>query len=392
MGAIRVLRFALRYWRPHLAAGVGLGVLLLIQQGYGVTIAYSMKRLVDQALPNRDAATVTTILVVLACAFVVTTIATVGAERVAARINAEIMCELRERMFEKLQELSLSYHSRTHSGDVIARFAADLGDIEKGVTTRVVDGAMSLIGLLISLPFLFFLDVRLAAVVVIGLPFLVIGGQRFSDPASKARKQMRKDEAEVIEAVADNVRVQPVIKLFDLAGHAVGRFGEKVGRLRESAVRSTFLAAMVGTVTSVGVLLFQGIVIGVGAVLALRGSIEVGTLVAFVTLHASVSKQAYDLAKKVVPAMISAGGGVARIEELLGEHIEISDRADALVLEPGPASFRLENVSFEYEPGHPCVDNVSLEDPGRRDRGVRRSERVRQKHGPQILASLSRPA
>jgi ATP-binding cassette subfamily B protein len=361
MGAVRVLRFALRCWRPHVAAGFVLGALLLIQQGYGVTIAYSMKQLVDHALPNRDAAAVTTILLVLACAFAVTTIATVAAEHVAARINAAIMCELRERMFEKLQELPLSYHSRTHSGDVIARFSADLGDIEKGVTTRVVDGAMSLVGLLISLPFLFFLDFRLAAVVVAGLPFLVIGGQRFSDPASRARKQMRKHEAEVIEAVADNVRVQPVIKLFDLAGHAIGKFGEKVGRLRESAVRSTFLAAMVGTVTSVGVLLSQGIVIGVAAVLALRGSLEIGTLVAFVTLHASVSKQAYDLAKKVVPAMISAGGGVARIEELLAEPIEIFDKADALAPEPGTASFKLENVHFEYESGAFCIEDVSFE-------------------------------
>ncbi len=361
MGAIAVLRFALRYWRSHVGAGLILLVFLLLQQSYGVTIAYAMKRLVDQALPQRDGAAVMTILVAVAAAFLLTLIATIAAERLAANINAAIMCEIRLRMFRQLQRLSLAYHSRTHSGDVIARFSADLGDVEKGVTTRIVDGAMSLIGLLVYVPFLFFLDLRLAGVVLIGLPFLVIGGQRFSDSASRARKQLRKNEAEVIEAVADNVRAQPVIKLFDLESHANERFASKVDRLRDNLARSTFLTAMVGTVTSVGILLFQGIVIAVGALLALRGTLEIGTLVAFVTLHASVSKQAYDLAKKVVPAMISAGGGVARIEELLSEKAEIIDRPDAIALEPGPASFRLENVSFEYEPGHSCVENVSLE-------------------------------
>lgn len=361
MGAFDVLRFALRYWRPHVSSGFVLLVLLLIQQGYGVTIAYAMKRLVDQALPQRDTSAVMTILAALAGAYVITVIATVAAERFAAKISSAIMCEIRLQMFNQLQRLSLAYHSRTHSGDVIARFSADLGDVEKGVTTRIIDGVMSLIGLLVYIPFLFFLDYRLATVVVVCMPFVVIGGHRFSDPATKARKLLRKNEAEVIEAVADNVRAQPVIKLFDLAPYANENFGAKVARLQENSVRSTFLAAMVGTVTSVGVLLFQGIVIAVGATLALYDTLAIGTLVAFVTLHASVSKQAYDLAKKVVPSLISAGGGIARIEELLAEPADIVDKPNALSLEPGPASFRLDHVDFEYEPGRPCVKDVSLE-------------------------------
>lgn len=361
MGALEVVRYALRYWRPHLRAGFLLLVLLLVQQGYGATIAYSMKRLVDEALPLRDRGAVMTILAVLAGAYVITAIATITAEHFAAKISAAIMCELRVRMFRQLQRLSLAYHLRTHSGDVVARFSSDLADVEKGVTTRIIDGAMSLIGLLLYIPFLFFLDLRLAGVVVVGLPLVVIGGRQFSDSAAKVRKALRKDEAEVIAAVADNVRAQPVIKLFDLAPHVSANFGAKVARLRENSVRATFLAAMVGTVSSVGVLLFQGIVIAVGATLALRGTLQIGTLVAFVTLHASVSKEAYDLAKKVVPSLIAAGGGIARIEELLAEPVDIVDKPDALALAPGPASFRLEHVSFDYEPGRPGVEDVSLE-------------------------------
>jgi ATP-binding cassette subfamily B protein len=361
MGALKVARYALRYWRPHLGGGFILLALLLAQQGYGVTIAYAMKHLVDDALPHRDGPAVLFILGLLAGVYFVTVIATVAAEHFAAKISADIMCDLRLRMFSQLQRLSLAYHSRTHSGDVIARFSADLADVEKGVTTRIIDGLMSLIGLLVYIPFLFFLDARLAGVVVVCLPFVVIGGRRFSDPAADARKALRKDEAEVIEAVADNVRAQPVIKLFELAAYANATFASKVVDLRENSAKSTFLAAMVGTVTSVGVLLFQGIVIAVGAMLALNGSLAIGTLVAFVTLHASVSKQAYDLAKKVVPSLISAGGGITRVEELLSEPVDIADRPDAITLEPGPTSFRLDDVHFAYEPGQPCIDNVSLE-------------------------------
>ena len=361
MGALRVLRFAVRYWRPHLRAGSVLLLFLMVQQSYGVAIAYAMKRLVDNALPQRDASAVMTILAMVAGAYLLTVAATVAAEYFAARISAAIMCEIRSQMFAQLQRLSIAYHSSTHSGDSVARFSADLGDVEKGVTTRIVDGVMSLVGLLIYIPFLFFLDLRLAAVVVLCLPLVVIGGRRFSDPATKARRKMRKNEAEVIEAVADNVRAQPVVKLFELAAYAGKAFDSKVESLRENSVRSTFLAAMVGTITSVGILLFQGIVIAVGAILALYDTLAVGTLVAFVTLHASVSKQAYDLAKKVVPALISAGGGIERIEGLLDRPPDIADKNDAISIAPGPASFRLEQVSFDYEPGRTCIADVSLE-------------------------------
>ncbi|MEO8042317.1 MAG: ABC transporter ATP-binding protein, partial [Acidobacteriota bacterium] len=186
MGPLKVVRYALRNWRPHLRGGSVLLVLLLLQQGYGITIAYAMKRLVDDALPQRNSHAVMTILVVVAGAYVITVIATVAAEYFAAKISSSIMCEMRVRMFGQLQRLSLAYHSRTHSGDTIARFSADLGDIEKGVTTRIIDGVMSLIGLLVYIPFLFFLDVRLATVVVVCLPFVVIGGRGLSDSASKA--------------------------------------------------------------------------------------------------------------------------------------------------------------------------------------------------------------
>src|ERR1043165_6874448 len=132
MGAREVLRYALRYWRPHVRSGIALLALLLVQQGYGATLAYAMKHLVDDALPHRDTGAVVAILAVLAGAYIVTVVATVLAEWVAARITAAIMCDLRVRMFAQLQRLSLAYHSRTHSGDIVSRFSGDLGDVEKG--------------------------------------------------------------------------------------------------------------------------------------------------------------------------------------------------------------------------------------------------------------------
>ncbi len=65
-------------------------------------------------------------------------------------------------MFRHLQRLSIGYYARVQSGDVVARFTSDLADIQKSLTTRVVDAVVAMLGLIINVPVAFMIDWRLA--------------------------------------------------------------------------------------------------------------------------------------------------------------------------------------------------------------------------------------
>ena len=56
VGPLKVLEFAMRYWRPHFGSGFVLLVLLLVQQGYGVTIAYAMNKMEGGTVGGTNAA------------------------------------------------------------------------------------------------------------------------------------------------------------------------------------------------------------------------------------------------------------------------------------------------------------------------------------------------
>ena len=350
----------MRCWRPHRLTGAMIGALVIVQQGYGALVAYSLKTLVDTVIPAEDITRFATIVVMLAIAWAAAAAAAIGTEVLAARTAGAILTELRARLFRHIQTLSLAFFSRHHSADLVTRFTSDLAEIERGVTSRLVDFVIALIGLGLYLPLLFSLDWRLAALVVTGLPFAIVGGNKVAARAQEARYGLRTAEGAMASAVAENVRTQPVVKLFGLAERASQGFDDKLERVRSEYVKSTALSALVGTTSTFAVLLFQAIVMAVGAWLALIGEMGAGELVAFVTLHAAVSKQTYDLAKKVVPSLIGASAGIARLEELMSEKPLIVDAPGAIALPHAAADIQFHGVTFGYPEEPPSLIDLDL--------------------------------
>src|SRR5438094_70211 len=177
---------------------------------------------------------------------------------------------------------------------------------------------LALIGLVVNVPLLFVLEWRLALVSMVALPLMMLGTRAFTPRVSRANYQLKQAQGQLASTVHEHVRAQPVIKVFGLQASTLARFRHQLSGLARDTVRASFFTQLVGTASSLGVLLVQLVALGVGAVLALHGQVTVGALVAFISLLSSVNKDAYNLSKKVVPSLLTATGGLQRIEDLLG--------------------------------------------------------------------------
>ena len=392
MGLLATVGHALRYWRPHWRIGILLLAVLAVPQGFKAFFAYSQRLIIDNALIGHDAALLTRVLAALAGTFVLATAAILLADYLGARIGAAILNTVRLRMFRHLQRLSIGYYARVQSGDVVARFTSDLADIQKSLTTRVVDAVVAMLGLIINIPVAFMIDWRLATVMVLGMPMAGLGTRVFGRRASAARYALKQGEAGVASTVGESVRAQPVVKVFGLAGWLMERFEQQLADLARRFVRAEFLAELVGSSSSLGVLVAQVVVLGVGAWMAYSDLLTTGSLVAFLSLHAVVSKDAYDLTKKVIPApdllvrRAAAHRGAARRTRGRGRRRR---RADA---EPGrgPAGARERDVRLHARP--PGAVRPVDDRGGRRARGARRPVRLGQEHRAAAPAAVLRPA
>jgi ATP-binding cassette, subfamily B, bacterial len=361
MGVWDALGHALGYWRPHVRRGLLLLAALAVPQAYKAFFAYSQRLIIDRGLLGHDGTLLTHVLALLAGGFLAAAAAVLLADYLGASIAAAILNGIRLRMFEHLQKLSIGYYAQARSGDIVARFTSDLTDIQKSLTTRIVDAVVAMLGLAINIPVAFAIDWRLGLVMALGIPVAGLGTRIFGRRAAGSRYALKQQEAALASLVQESVRAQPVVKVFGLVGWLQGRFRAQLEDLRRRFVRAEFAAELVGSASSQGVLVMQVLVLGAGSYLAITGHLTTGSLVAFISLHAVVSKDAYDLTKKVVPSLIASTGGLQRIEELLGEAAQVADRPQANALGRVKGPLRLEDVTFAYGDGHPVLERVSLE-------------------------------
>src|SRR5438552_1406415 len=360
MGLIGVMRRALAYWRPYWVQGVLIVLAMLLQQGFNTFLALSLKLIIDTALPARDGMLLLWILAGLAGGFIVALVANLCADYLTARVSANILNDLRLKMFSHLQRLSMDFFARAQTGNIVAHFSSDLVDIEKGLTSRLSDAVLALIGHIVNVPLLFVLEWQLALLFVAALPLIIVGTRAFTPRASRANYQLKQDQGQLARTVHESVRAQPVVKVFGLQDSVLASFRQQLAGIARSTVRANFLTLLVGTASSLGVLLVQLVALGAGALLALHGHLTVGALVAFMSLLSSVNKDAYNLTKKVVPSLITATGGLQRIEDLLTQRPRVVDARGAQRLPRLAKEIRFEDVSFSYNGEQRQLDHISF--------------------------------
>src|SRR5437870_477178 len=264
MGLIGVMRRALAYWRPYWVQGLMIVAATLLQQAFNTFLALSLKLIIDRALAARDGVLLLWILAGLAGGFIVALLANVSADYLTARVGANILNDLRLRMFSHLQGLSMDFFAHAQTGNIVAHFSSDLADIEKGLTSRLSDALLALIGLIVNVPLLFLLEWRLALVSMVALPLMMVGTRIFTPRASRANYELKQAQGQLASTVHEHVPAQPVIKVFGLQESTLIRFQQQLADLARRTVRANFLTLLVGTTSSVGVLLVQLVALGVG--------------------------------------------------------------------------------------------------------------------------------
>src|SRR6058998_2993445 len=250
MGLIAVMRRALAYWRPYWAQGLLLVAATLLQQALNTFLALSLKLIIDRALAARDGVLLLWILAGLAGGFIIALLANLSADYLTARVASNILNDLRLRMFSHLQRLSMDFFARAQTGNIVAHFSSDLADIDKGLTSRLADALLALIGLLVNVPLLFWLDWRLALVSTAALPLTAVGTRLFTPRASRATYQLKQAQGQLASTVQEHVLTQPVIKVFGLQRATLARFQHQLADLARRTVRANFLTQLVGTASS----------------------------------------------------------------------------------------------------------------------------------------------
>jgi ATP-binding cassette, subfamily B, bacterial len=350
--------------RPYLGnykkllAFVSLGI--FIETLFNVIMPLSLKFLIDDALGEEDFQALYKILGVLAAAGIVTSIIAVWYELWDARLAAGIVSDVRTRLFDHVQNLPAAYFARTRRGEILSRFSVDLSAFEGAVKTFANSAALPFLELIAGIILMLFLNWQLAAIALLVFPITLIGPRILTPKAVLANYEQKQNEAALLGMVQENIAAQAVIKAFTLHRRTFGWFTMRNNATRDRIASAMFLSTMVERTVTISVLLLHLVVLALGAYLATKGQITIGT---FVTFESAFWEVSYNIAHVMhfIPVSIQSAAAVRHIQELLDEPTRGADRPGAPDLPRITNDITFDHVTFQYEGAQqPVLDNLSL--------------------------------
>ena len=352
-----VLRRLFRYLAPYWKQLVLTATLLILLTVLELLPPLFQKQIVDEVIGTRDLSRLGVLIAGLVGVYALSQAANSGDLYIRHALGQRFIFDLRVRLYAYLQRLSLSFFERTSTGELMSRVTNDINALENFVTHGTSFMAIDLMRLVGTAIILFFLEWRLALLVLIPVPILAVGMRWFNTRIRPIYRRVRDRLGDINARLQDNLAGMRVIQAFGREDAMLERFTTESQRYYTTRVRgirywSSFFPAM-HFIASLGSVL----VLGVGAVMVVRGQLSLGSMVAFLAYVASFYEPIRRLTEidNVFQEAIAAG---ERIFELLDEVPEIKDAPDAVSLPPLRGEVRFHNVHFRY--GAAAADSPRL--------------------------------
>jgi ABC-type multidrug transport system fused ATPase/permease subunit len=277
-------------------------------------------------------------------------------------VGERILADLRTRLFNHLQRLSLGFFERNRAGVIISRLTNDVEAIDQLVTdgvTSLVQNTLTLLGTAILL---FILDWRLALATLLVIPFMSIATIIFRVRSARAYAAVRERLGLLTATLAEDIAGMRIVQAFTRERTNVENFRKVAERYRDSNMETVILNGLyfpfVDLLSSVAL----AVVLGYGGHLYFQGEVTLGTLFAFMLYVQNFFDPVQQLSQ-LYNTFLSATAALDKIADVLDEEPEVLDRPDATPLPHVEGHVRFENVRFGYGKGPDVLHGLDLDVP-----------------------------
>ena len=346
--------------RPYARVLLVVSLLAACEVGLDGAMTLSYKFLIDHAIVPQDRRSLLTILWILAAVLVLASVTAFWRDHYHARTSARMVAQVRTRVFEHSQRLSVGYYAGRRASEVLSLFSSDLMVIETlltGILHAVLLPALS-VAMAVGLLFLL-LDWRVALVGSLIWPLVLVGPRIVTPRAAAAAQRKKEEETRLLGSVEEAIGGYRVVKGYGLDAFIAERFRQLLAPLSASLARATFLGSLVERSTVIAIYAVQFLALVIGANMAYDGALSVGSFIAFLTIFWSLGWSIVVLARSA-PLLISAAVSVKRVDTLLAQPADPLERQGAHPMPPLAHGLQLNEVRFSYPGRAPVLKAVSL--------------------------------
>jgi ATP-binding cassette, subfamily B, bacterial len=265
--------------RRELWPGLGLSLLRSLAVA---PCPWLFQRMIDVAVPARDYAAITQMALLFLVLLAVHYVFSVWGANEIAKAMAQMMVGVRSRIFYKLQFLSFGYLDQQQTGRLLSKYAFDTQKVEAllyNILNQFLPNVLYGSSIFVILAVL---NWQLALVLILVLPAYAYGKFRFFDRIQKSNQDARVAQEKLTGTASEYISALRLVRSFGEEQQAEADLDRTSLDFARSRVHQSYINAIFGTFWYVSTQVMALVVMAGGAILAIRGTISLGTLFAFV--------------------------------------------------------------------------------------------------------------
>jgi ATP-binding cassette subfamily B protein/subfamily B ATP-binding cassette protein MsbA len=358
----KVARGLLQFLRPYYGQMLIALIFMIIVTAASVSGPYFVKLAIDEGMAKSNLVALRNIVLIYLAVSLIQVVTNIFRVRLMSRVGQHVLYDVRMRMFNHLQKLSLSFYNRYSVGRVITRVINDVGTLREFVTwatLAIVRDLLAIVGILIAM---LTLNLRLSLLTFTVLPLMVLATILFRQAARRNYRKVRAAVSWTNSVLAENVNGVRVVQAFSRQSHNYANFRDYVNRyFLERSLDAAKVASIFTPIVDVLGAIATALVVYIGGTAVLGESITAGVLIAFVLYIDRLFDPIRDLSRRFDTLQSTMAGG-ERILELLNTPVEVRDAEGACEMGAILGDVRFEDVSFHYSDDPALVlDGIDLD-------------------------------
>ena len=366
------LRRILECLAPYRVQWAVIFLCLAATAALGVLPPLAVRGILDTAIPRKDL-----LLLLLLAGGIIGLNCLIGLisvlqNYVNALVGEGIIFDLRNRLFQHLQKMSLPFYTTTRAGEIVSRINNDVAAVQGVTTATLVAIVSNLLTVIATLAVLFALNWRLALLSILVVPGLYLPTRLVGRVRRRLSQAAQEAQADQLAFLQERLNIGGMLltKLFGQARADAGVFTRHTRKVMELNIRQTLAGRWLFLCLSVFSVAGPALIYAFGGYEAIHRNLTVGSIIAFAAYLTNLYRPVANLANVYVDVQ-AALAVFERIFQFLDLPPEVEDAPEAHVLTDIQGHIRFENVGFTYpssgERGSFALRDVSFEiEPGQR--------------------------
>ena len=354
-----LIRRFFSYYRPHrklfyldffCAVLVG-----LLELGFPLAVAW----FIDELLPTGNWSMVVAVSAGLLALYILNSAMQFVVNYWGHKLGINIETDLRRELFQHVQRQSFRFFDNTKTGYIMSRISNDLMEIGELAHHGPEDLFIAVMTFLGAFWVMLSINVKLALVAIIIVPFLIWLISYCNIRMNEAWKEMYGHIADVNARVEDSVAGVRVVQSFTNEAYEIARFNKDNEFFRKAKLKSYKVMSWNMSSIYVATRLMTIIILVYGAWLSYSGKLSYGDLVAFI-LYLNILFRPIEKISALLELYPKGIAGLKRFVELMDTEPDIQNRPDAIEAPPLKGNIEFRNVTFGYEKDRKVLKNLSL--------------------------------